>query len=182
MGRSAKTDGYLTPLEVSERLRVSRHTVYNWIKAGLLGADRAGPKKWLITPAALERFLARERVTPYITHAEMVAREREKMAAKASQAPAPARPSSRPSSSAGRAAGPAGPGGPAPQQRPAAQQPPAQTAPAVPAGFDLRQAGQFEPVEIYDDAEPGEQAPEQAGTGLKPAQLSKKKPRGGRRG
>lgn len=46
----------LTPEEVAERLRVSRPTVYAWLKMGQLRGLRAG-KVWRITPAALAAFV-----------------------------------------------------------------------------------------------------------------------------
>ncbi len=52
---------YLTPQEVAERLRVTRRTVYNWITDGRLGADKAGPKLWRVTPVQLQQFQAQER-------------------------------------------------------------------------------------------------------------------------
>ncbi len=63
MARKQSTD-YLTPQEVAARLRVSRRTVYNWIKDGHLGADRAGPKLWLVSHAQLDAFMKRDRVSP----------------------------------------------------------------------------------------------------------------------
>jgi excisionase family DNA binding protein len=50
----------LTPEEVAERLRVSRPTVYAWLKMGRLQGLRAG-KVWRIRPADLEAFLQPER-------------------------------------------------------------------------------------------------------------------------
>jgi excisionase family DNA binding protein len=46
----------LTPEEVATRLRVTRRTVYAWLKSGRLRGLRAG-KGWRIRPADLEAFL-----------------------------------------------------------------------------------------------------------------------------
>ena len=46
----------LTPEEVATRLRVTRRTVYAWLKIGRLRGLRAG-KGWRIRPADLEAFL-----------------------------------------------------------------------------------------------------------------------------
>lgn len=40
---------FLTPEEVADLLRVSRHTVYNWLRPGQLPAIRIG-KVWPSTP------------------------------------------------------------------------------------------------------------------------------------
>jgi excisionase family DNA binding protein len=64
MARKAKNPDYLTAKEVADRCRVTRRTVYNWIKDGVLGADRAGPKVWLVSEAHLAAFLKRGRVLP----------------------------------------------------------------------------------------------------------------------
>jgi len=49
----------LTPEEVADHLRVSRPTVYAWLKMGRLRGLRAG-KVWRIRPADLEAFLQPE--------------------------------------------------------------------------------------------------------------------------
>jgi excisionase family DNA binding protein len=55
-----ETEGQLlTPEEVAERLRVSRPTVYAWLKMGRLQGLRAG-KVWRIRPADLDAFLQPE--------------------------------------------------------------------------------------------------------------------------
>ena len=46
----------LTPEEVANRLRVTRRTVYTWLKLGRLRGLRAG-KGWRIRPADLDAFL-----------------------------------------------------------------------------------------------------------------------------
>jgi excisionase family DNA binding protein len=46
-----------TPLEVATICRVSRRTVYNWIKDGRLYARKVGPLKRLISDAHLQAFL-----------------------------------------------------------------------------------------------------------------------------
>jgi excisionase family DNA binding protein len=53
---SPQAGGLLTPEEVAERLRVSRPTVYAWLKMGRLRGLRAG-KVWRIQPADLDAFL-----------------------------------------------------------------------------------------------------------------------------
>jgi excisionase family DNA binding protein len=53
-------EGLLTPEEVAERLRVSRPTVYAWLKIGRLRGLRAG-KAWRIRPDDLTAFLQRDR-------------------------------------------------------------------------------------------------------------------------
>jgi excisionase family DNA binding protein len=53
---SAQEGGLLTPEEVAGRLRVSRPTVYAWLKMGQLRGLRAG-KVWRIQPADLDAFL-----------------------------------------------------------------------------------------------------------------------------
>jgi excisionase family DNA binding protein len=52
----AKRQSYLTPEEVAERLRVTRVTVYAWLKMGKLAGERAG-KGWRIRPEAIEAFV-----------------------------------------------------------------------------------------------------------------------------
>lgn len=52
------TEGLLTPEEVAKRLRVTRRTIYAWLKIGRLRGLRAG-KGWRIAPADLEAFLRR---------------------------------------------------------------------------------------------------------------------------
>src|ERR1700737_2924514 len=49
-------EGLLTPEEVAARLRVTRRTVYAWLKIGRLRGLRAG-KGWRIRPQDLEAFL-----------------------------------------------------------------------------------------------------------------------------
>jgi|SoiMethySBSTD1v2_1073268.scaffolds.fasta_scaffold535900_2 excisionase family DNA binding protein len=53
---AAQESCLLTPEEVAERLRVSRPTVYAWLKMGRLPGLRAG-KVWRIRPADLDAFL-----------------------------------------------------------------------------------------------------------------------------
>ena len=48
---------YLRPAEVAKRLKVSRRTVYNWMRDGSLAYLKAG-KTCLITPSALEACLS----------------------------------------------------------------------------------------------------------------------------
>jgi excisionase family DNA binding protein len=109
MARKAKNPDYLTAKEVADRCRVTRRTVYNWIKDGVLGADRAG-KVWLVTEADLAAFLKRPRLD-----------------LESSQVPSAKRAAK---SGAGRTSSP----GEVPQQQQA--QKPAQPV-AVPAGFHL---------------------------------------------
>jgi excisionase family DNA binding protein len=49
-------EGLLTPEEVAHRLRVSRPTVYAWLKIGRLRGLRAG-KGWRVRSEDLEAFL-----------------------------------------------------------------------------------------------------------------------------
>lgn len=46
----------LTPEEVASRLRVTRRTIYTWLKLGRMRGVRAG-KLWRIRPSDLEAFL-----------------------------------------------------------------------------------------------------------------------------
>ncbi len=48
---------YLSPLEVAEYFKVTRRTVYSWIKQGFLPAVKAGPKLWQVSSADLRTFL-----------------------------------------------------------------------------------------------------------------------------
>ena len=52
-------EALLTPEEVADQLRVSRPTIYAWLKMGRLKGLRAG-KVWRIRPADLEAFLQPE--------------------------------------------------------------------------------------------------------------------------
>lgn len=47
---------YLTPDEVAERCRVTRRTVYDWLREGKLRGRRAG-RKWLVSDEDIDRFL-----------------------------------------------------------------------------------------------------------------------------
>lgn len=49
----------LTPEEVADKLRVTRRTVYEWLRTGRLKGLKAGPF-WRIRPVDLDRFLAGE--------------------------------------------------------------------------------------------------------------------------
>jgi excisionase family DNA binding protein len=55
-GQPVLEDHLLTPEEVAEHLRVSRPTVYAWLKMGRLQGLRAG-KVWRIRPSDLNAFL-----------------------------------------------------------------------------------------------------------------------------
>ena len=55
-GHAREGEGLLTPEEVAARLRVTRRTVYAWLKIGRLRGLRAG-KGWRIRPQDLEAFL-----------------------------------------------------------------------------------------------------------------------------
>lgn len=50
-----ETAPYLTTGEVAQRVGVSRQTVVNWVKKGLLPGVRLGGRT-LVTPVALQRF------------------------------------------------------------------------------------------------------------------------------
>jgi excisionase family DNA binding protein len=54
--RTGEGDRLLTPEEVAARLRVTRRTVYAWLKIGRMRGLRAG-KGWRIRPADLDAFL-----------------------------------------------------------------------------------------------------------------------------
>lgn len=47
---------YLTPVQIAERLNVTRRTVTSWCESGRLRASRVGGR-WRIDPADLEAFL-----------------------------------------------------------------------------------------------------------------------------
>lgn len=51
---------YLTLPEVAERLKVSRRTIYRWIKSGDLNAYQFG-REYRITESALKDFLEAHR-------------------------------------------------------------------------------------------------------------------------
>ena len=51
---------FLTPQEVSDRLRVSVHTVRRWIKAGSLPAYKVG-RVWRIREAELDKWLSQQK-------------------------------------------------------------------------------------------------------------------------
>ena len=52
---------YLTLPEVAERLKVSRRTIYRWIKSGDLDAYQFG-REYRITESALKDFLEAHRI------------------------------------------------------------------------------------------------------------------------
>jgi excisionase family DNA binding protein len=54
---------YLTPEEVADQLRVTRPTVYAWLKMGRLEGERAG-KGWRIRPEAVEAFVKQSSQPP----------------------------------------------------------------------------------------------------------------------
>jgi excisionase family DNA binding protein len=56
---STDSETYLTPEEVAARLRVSRRTVYEWLKLGRLRGLRAG-KAWRIRPEDVEALMMPE--------------------------------------------------------------------------------------------------------------------------
>jgi excisionase family DNA binding protein len=154
MARKKKHPDYLTAQEVADRCRVSRRTVYNWIGEGLLIAERAGPKIWLVSEEALAAFLKRGRVygagsasSAWLPGEASKQQQRVLGASRAPQRPAPQRP-----------------------VQPSAQAEPQQV--AVPLGFDLREVQQR-----ADDTPPSRPG------SLPPAQLSssKKKKPGGRK-
>jgi excisionase family DNA binding protein len=53
------TQIFYTPAEVALICRVTRRTVYTWIKSQGLYARRAGPKQWLISKEHLLTFLGK---------------------------------------------------------------------------------------------------------------------------
>jgi excisionase family DNA binding protein len=50
---------FYTPAEVAQGLRVTRRTVYAWIKNGELQAIKVGPRELRVTPQQINAFLAR---------------------------------------------------------------------------------------------------------------------------
>jgi len=58
---------YLTLPEVAERLKVSRRTIYRWIKSGDLNAYQFG-REYRITESALKDFLEAHRFRPEGEH------------------------------------------------------------------------------------------------------------------
>ena len=46
----------LTPLQVAERLQVSEHTVYGWLRSGRLRGEKVG-RLWRVPEEAVEAFL-----------------------------------------------------------------------------------------------------------------------------
>jgi len=59
---SKETQSFLTPQEVSDRLRVSVYTVRRWIKEGDLPAYKVG-RGWRISEFDLEGWLDDQRLT-----------------------------------------------------------------------------------------------------------------------
>jgi excisionase family DNA binding protein len=51
------TKRQLTIPEVARRFKVSRITVWNWVKKGLLTAEQVSPKLWLIQESSLKHFI-----------------------------------------------------------------------------------------------------------------------------
>lgn len=47
---------YLTPQEAADQLRVTRRTLYTWLRTGRLKGYRAGDK-WLVDPEDIKKFL-----------------------------------------------------------------------------------------------------------------------------
>ncbi len=65
----------LTVEQVSEKLGRSPSTVRNWLGAGEIpGAYRLKGREWRIPPAALERFLDKQRTAPQATATTVGAR------------------------------------------------------------------------------------------------------------
>jgi putative molybdopterin biosynthesis protein len=56
LARGLELWSYLTPEEVAEQLRVTRATVYAWLKMGKLPGVRAG-KGWRIRPEDVQVFV-----------------------------------------------------------------------------------------------------------------------------
>jgi excisionase family DNA binding protein len=57
---------FLSPLQVAEYLKVTRRTVYSWIKEGYLPAVKAGPKLWQVAAHDLETLLRPGEVSPVL--------------------------------------------------------------------------------------------------------------------
>jgi excisionase family DNA binding protein len=58
---------YLSPLQVAEYLKVTRRTVYSWIKEGYVPAVKAGPKLWQVAAHDLETLLRPGEVPPVLS-------------------------------------------------------------------------------------------------------------------
>jgi len=58
-------DRLLTLEEAAERLRISKHTLYNWLQQGKNGireyAFKMGGKKWVFKEEDLEEFIESQR-------------------------------------------------------------------------------------------------------------------------
>lgn len=80
-----------TPAEAAEVARVSRRTLYEWIRTGLLPATRTGPRLLVVRSADLEQFLGGrgELVSPAPAQQPAAAVVQSKQAGGASR-PAPA--------------------------------------------------------------------------------------------
>lgn len=50
-----------SPEEVAEYCHVTRRTVYEWLSKGILIADKAGPRRWLITRQNIDTMLQQQR-------------------------------------------------------------------------------------------------------------------------
>jgi len=55
---------FLTPQEVADELRVTRRSVYSWLRGGRLEGQRAG-KAWRVSREALARFMAERKQTDF---------------------------------------------------------------------------------------------------------------------
>lgn len=46
-----------SPAEVAEYFGVTRRTIYEWLLSGALKADKAGPRRWVITRDSIDSFI-----------------------------------------------------------------------------------------------------------------------------
>ncbi len=70
-----------TTMEVADQMRVTRRTVYDWMRAGLLTGHRVG-SSWRFTEGDLQAFLQRSARTADAKRAEGSEAEESKPAAK----------------------------------------------------------------------------------------------------
>lgn len=62
------TQDYYTPVEVATICRVTRRTVYEWIRSGQLPAVKHGPKLWRIKHSVLSAWASGRDIELYIPH------------------------------------------------------------------------------------------------------------------
>jgi excisionase family DNA binding protein len=169
--KKAENPGYLTPQEVADRLRVTRRTVYTWIKERLLLADKVGPKIWVVSEQELAYFLVRSRPEPRRMFDQRSADSSKWGKSRQRPAAPPAAPAAAP------LAAPASPVQPVPPQNPAERL-------RLPIRSDLLEAMEaaFGPGD-FDDQDDAHAAygffePGTSASPIPPAKISSKKRRG----